>query len=729
MKKNFKQKLATLLMVTLLGSSMGSVTFAEGIGASPDSEGKFAASGSEADFNGDKDITEPEKADDDKKQEVDGEEVIQDKEPEKEEQNSGHKEKESEENEVLGEDTGEVTDQESPEILEPENQITFLEAEFEEEEATPSEAEYMAPNKPVWMIGKNAPGGKERPGWGTWTDDLTSEEKNQVYTTLVNMYRDGELLLGGNMDEYIERADFRFWFEEPGEYQFQCIYLMEDNENMEDEDWSELSDPYTYDLVGKKAPVPKGLRWSKDGTALWNDVLQGVNDYEDYGDDYEGGSRYLVKVYKKTENGTYDYDNYFDTWLTGKTEAKFMTRSRFDDPKATYVFTVSTIGDLIHYDYSQESLPSEPFYVGDLSEEAQATLEVLLNTDDIKEAVENVALSPDERDILKMAVQTDQGAEAKLKELEEKYKTATGKTSVGIKSGSELVDANKVSVTGGILNGAEAINFQPVQIEDEDLHYKKVIGMDISLEGAPSEDLNFPILITMPVPQGIHANKLVIVHYRSNGDEEYIYPRINGNGTISFAVTGFSEFAFVDTSDDSSSNTGNNDNTNNNGSSGGHSSSGRGGSSGGGSSKTAASAGTSGSWSQDENGWRFTRLIGTQPVLEWLMTTDGNWFRFDEKGYMMTGWFTDQDGNRYYLNPISDGTMGMMKIGWQTIDGKVYYFNPVSDGTKGAMKIGWQMIDGSWYCFSAAMDETYGMMLTNKMTPDGYVVGSDGIRV
>ena len=42
---------------------------------------------------------------------------------------------------------------------------------------------------------------------------------------------------------------------------------------------------------------------------------------------------------------------------------------------------------------------------------------------------------------------------------------------------------------------------------------------------------------------------------------------------------------------------------------------------------------------------------------------------------MLTGWVTDVDGNIYYLNPASDGTRGMMLIGWQQIDGKWYYFS------------------------------------------------------
>ena len=47
---------------------------------------------------------------------------------------------------------------------------------------------------------------------------------------------------------------------------------------------------------------------------------------------------------------------------------------------------------------------------------------------------------------------------------------------------------------------------------------------------------------------------------------------------------------------------------------------------------------------------------------------------------MLTGWFTDSDNNRYYLNPLDDGTLGMMRTGWQMIDGKLYYFNTSQTG-------------------------------------------------
>ena len=60
-----------------------------------------------------------------------------------------------------------------------------------------------------------------------------------------------------------------------------------------------------------------------------------------------------------------------------------------------------------------------------------------------------------------------------------------------------------------------------------------------------------------------------------------------------------------------------------------------------------------------------------------------SWFRFDKDGFLVTGWYTAEDGNIYYLKAIPDGTQGQMLTGWQIVEGAWYYFNPVSDGTRG----------------------------------------------
>ena len=124
------------------------------------------------------------------------------------------------------------------------------------------------------------------------------------------------------------------------------------------------------------------------------------------------------------------------------------------------------------------------------------------------------------------------------------------------------------------------------------------------------------------------------------------------------------------------------------------------------SSYTTAADPNSGTWTQDEYGWRFTLKNGTQPKAQWFyLDWNGtkSWYYFSEEGYMITGWF-EHEGNRYYLHPISDGTMGHMYVGWHFIDGKWYYFNQQSDGTM-------------------------GRLLINTTTPDGYVVGADGTWV
>lgn len=124
-----------------------------------------------------------------------------------------------------------------------------------------------------------------------------------------------------------------------------------------------------------------------------------------------------------------------------------------------------------------------------------------------------------------------------------------------------------------------------------------------------------------------------------------------------------------------------------------------------------------GTWSQIGDGiWNFSDNTNVRYTNRWAAvynpyanTSAGfqafDWFRFDENGGMLTGWFTDPaDGNIYYLNPHSDSTRGRMMTGWTVIDGKEYYFNPESDGTR-------------------------GRMFRNEPTKDGHFLGADGVKI
>lgn len=129
-----------------------------------------------------------------------------------------------------------------------------------------------------------------------------------------------------------------------------------------------------------------------------------------------------------------------------------------------------------------------------------------------------------------------------------------------------------------------------------------------------------------------------------------------------------------------------------------------GGSSSGGGSSSRSSAGIAnrpgkenGEWIQDTVGWWYKNQDETYPKSCWQQLTYNGireWYHFDENGYMQTEWFTDTDGNRYYLHAVGDGTRGRMYTGWNYIDGIWYYFNPVSDGSMGALFIDSETPDG-----------------------------------
>ncbi|WP_367568541.1 hypothetical protein [Lacrimispora sp.] len=124
----------------------------------------------------------------------------------------------------------------------------------------------------------------------------------------------------------------------------------------------------------------------------------------------------------------------------------------------------------------------------------------------------------------------------------------------------------------------------------------------------------------------------------------------------------------------------------------------------------AAPAGAvTGTWTQMGNGkWIFAS--DRTYTNEWAYISNpyavgeqekASWFRFDQDGFMVTGWQTDPDGNTYYLKSSSDGTQGQMLTGWQYIERAWYYLNSASDGTR-------------------------GKLLVNTVTPDGYTVNEKG---
>ena len=95
-----------------------------------------------------------------------------------------------------------------------------------------------------------------------------------------------------------------------------------------------------------------------------------------------------------------------------------------------------------------------------------------------------------------------------------------------------------------------------------------------------------------------------------------------------------------------------------------------------------------GSWVQSGSRWWYKHSDGSYTA-NGLEKINGVWYRFDNSGWMQTGWVKDD--------------------GWYYLDGS------------GAMKTGWMKVSGKWYYAYSS-----GALAINTTTPDGYRVNYNG---
>ncbi len=119
-------------------------------------------------------------------------------------------------------------------------------------------------------------------------------------------------------------------------------------------------------------------------------------------------------------------------------------------------------------------------------------------------------------------------------------------------------------------------------------------------------------------------------------------------------------------------------------------------------------------WKTSEDGKKWWYDHGDRSYAVGWEKINGEWFFFDDNGWMVVGWL--QRGSRwYYLNEKHDGHYGAMLTGWLKVGGKYYY----ADGS-GALVSGWQLIGEKWYRFNEKHDGTWGAMLTCWTKSGGY---------
>ncbi len=310
-------------------------------------------------------------------------------------------------------------------------------------------------------------------------------------------------------------------------------------------------------------------------------------------------------------------------------------------------------------------------------------------------------------------------------------------TNVSAEAATLDIAAAEASVAGGTLLAEKSVELaidKPADtdalVETYSADYENIVPVDIKLniDGTSQEELDLPVVVTMPLPEGFAAGD-VIIHIHEDGTVEEItsdkYTIDTASGTVSFAVSKFSTFVFAQNKTAVEDpvvppvvdNNSNNDDDNGSAST---------------TTKTETVkdvvtvddkkgmvSSTNGiltgegenysNWNavvaaDGSTSWTFTYADGTmaagtvevaadgstfeQPAWELI---NGKWFAFGADGVAEDNWIWDTKLGGWFFVDINNG----MLTGWQLIGNVWYYLNPVSDGNKGMCFLN-RWIDG-WY--------------------------------
>lgn len=358
-----------------------------------------------------------------------------------------------------------------------------------------------------------------------------------------------------------------------------------------------------------------------------------------------------------------------------------------------------------------------------------ASIEVIVASKDEKNLIDDNEVDVDIEDAGKLKVDDPNGymksmSSEKIQELkDEKVSEVSGEFEMNIGAGSEarnLIKAVRLPLKENqraLLCVASALTDMELKMRDASSLYptKLVFASEINADyfnadtGVRTDEdqkvdnkylTGDTIYFNLPIPSEITEKYAQVIH-KSTGykDETIANLEIKNRGTanayIEVPVTHFSTFEVTFTDEKVAVNNGNSGSSSSNG-----------GSSSSGSSRSYTYRGTkkAAQWAQDAKGWRFQNADGTYVTNRWIELSwneKSAWYRFNDQGYMMTGWFKDADNNWYFMNDRADGTQGSMVTGWRQIAGKWYYFRVTAGGPKGSLVV-------------------------NATTPDGYRVDGNG---
>ena len=311
-----------------------------------------------------------------------------------------------------------------------------------------------------------------------------------------------------------------------------------------------VSEPFVYTRPAAQVEVPKNVTCTPTGVVSWSAV--------------DNAGYYYSQLYYKSE---YSVSGYSPTHGIISMQLSHDHSDSLASDRDYYVRVraySSNINKYAHSDWSAY-LPVNTSVVADsVNEKLKECSKEQGAIEDVVSAVKDQFGNDSEKRDLQVAMQTSSETRSLIQDLENRYKDAMN-VETSVDPGNTGISS--VSLLGAILNATQSGNIElKMSKPDENTQkeylpntsYKNAVVLDLNLAGAGINpgNLAIPVTVTMKVPEGMNPSNMTILHYNADKTYEELPVRQNGDGTISFTVTHFSYFAFVEKEQASSTDSG-----------------------------------------------------------------------------------------------------------------------------------------------------------------------------
>ena len=390
--------------------------------------------------------------------------------------------------------------------------------------------------------------------WDGWEARWNRVEESKGYYDW-ELWKDGEYYKGGGLLSWNQSAingicGYKIcdYINESGTYKFRIRSLNDYDENVLDSsDWSEFSEEKVYVRPNRELGTTIGWWNTEDPGRFRFNAIDNAAYYEVglYYDDEITKER--VHVVTTGSIGTYDiYEANYSGFIAKNGAHQYYA-----------IVTAYSGNNIDNIANGAEGGKSEIFDVSLIAGSVSTAISNALSSSG-NNAGQAIAQLKKQVDInqIALAMQTNDGVLNQMKELERLYADQNGvsvsKVNVSSEANALMNNSSQIDMVGAALNAdsnsAIRLNVEVAKnkVDVPSNNYAKSVQLDITLEnnGKEIHELKFPVTVTMPIPAGIPSKKLTIVHYSENGGYEAVSFKDNGNGTVTFTVTHFSNFIF-----------------------------------------------------------------------------------------------------------------------------------------------------------------------------------------